>query len=224
MPEASKTHSSLILHNESTYEGLQVLTHKGPLLGKYLDIIKLVFDDALLEYNKVLVLRFDLRFPLEIEHEKRSSVISDFFESLRARIKYEESKARQAGTRCHETKVRYVWVREHAEGKGWHYHVALFLNGNRFNGLGSLDSDFNNLAIRITSSWASAIKAVGDPRKMGVFFPRDAFYRVSSAHGYSQVSAMQAFRRLSYFAKLDTKHFNNCSRNIGYSQITHLHK
>lgn len=215
--KGSNTHTPKSLWQNSNYNGLPVQTHKGPLNKDYLDTIKLVFDNAMNEYSKVFIFRFDLRYPKELKNLPSSIAISAFFESLRARIKYEEVSAAKIGMRRHRTKVRYVWVKEKATAMGCHYHVVLVLNGHRYNVLGKLSSNCNNLAKRVIKSWASALKVDTKTGANGVYFPYYACYRVNSSQGYAQESILKAFHRTSYLAKLETKEYGQGTRNIGYS-------
>lgn len=69
-------------------------------------------------HNKVLVIRFDVHFPVGYVHEGPNSELSFFLRRLRENIEYSRGE------------VYYVWVREQANSPLPHYHVILMLDGS----------------------------------------------------------------------------------------------
>lgn len=68
-------------------------------------------------HNKVLVIRFDVHFPVGYVHEGPNAELSFFLRRLRENIEYSRGE------------VYYVWVREQADSPVPHYHVMLMLVG-----------------------------------------------------------------------------------------------
>ena len=74
-----------------------------------------VRDHALQKHNKVFVQRMDVRFPLELQQKAIIKFNKRFIE-----------KERNAGY-----DPDYIFVRELSKKKHIHYHMALFLDGNK---------------------------------------------------------------------------------------------
>ena len=74
-----------------------------------------VRDHALQKHNKVFVQRMDVRFPLELQQKSIIKFNKRFIE-----------KERNAGY-----DPDYIFVRELSKKKHIHYHMALFLDGNK---------------------------------------------------------------------------------------------
>ena len=74
-----------------------------------------VRDHALQKHNKVFVQRMDVRFPLELQQKAIIKFNKRFIE-----------KERNAGY-----DPDYIIVRELSKNKNIHYHMALFLDGNK---------------------------------------------------------------------------------------------
>ena len=93
----------------------QINTLDIPMNEKILDAVLSVFDYALQRHNKVLVQRLDVRFPLELQQEAIRRFNKRFIE-----------KEKNAGY-----DQNYIVVRELSKNKNTHYHMALFLDGNK---------------------------------------------------------------------------------------------
>ena len=74
-----------------------------------------VRDHALQKHNKVFAQRMDVRFPLELQQKAIIKFNKRFIE-----------KERNAGY-----DPDYIFVRELSKKKHIHYHMALFLDGNK---------------------------------------------------------------------------------------------
>jgi len=119
-----------------------------PFNEKYLQRIEGVLCNALQDHPQTTVIRVDLHLPeagdvgdsIVSDADLSPGLMSRFIDSLKAQIVgYRQRKARE-GKRCHRSSVRYVWVMEQPElGGKKHYHMALFLNTDTFNALGSYD-------------------------------------------------------------------------------------
>lgn len=69
-------------------------------------------------HNKVLVIRFDVRFPAGYVPQGRNNELSFFLRRLRENISYSRGE------------VHYVWAREQANSSVPHYHVILMMVGS----------------------------------------------------------------------------------------------
>lgn len=69
-------------------------------------------------HNKVLVIRFDIHFPVGDVCDGRNTKLSFFLRRLRENIEYSKGE------------VHYVWAREQAKSPVPHYHVILMLDGS----------------------------------------------------------------------------------------------
>jgi hypothetical protein len=77
-----------------------------------------LFNEALNQHSKVLVVRFDAHLSF---YEATNQKISRLLQKLRAWCFSHYPKLRE---------VRYLWVRETEKAKHQHYHVVLLINGN----------------------------------------------------------------------------------------------
>lgn len=76
-------------------------------------------DWMISRHNKVLVIRFDVRYPDGYPHDGRNTQLSNFLRRLRENIEY-------SGCR-----VQYVWAREQVSSPVPHYHVMLIIDGSK---------------------------------------------------------------------------------------------
>lgn len=76
-------------------------------------------DQMIINHNKVLVIRFDVHFPVGYVHEGHNTELSFFIRRLRENIEYSRGE------------VHYVWAREQANSPVPHYHVILMLDGSK---------------------------------------------------------------------------------------------
>lgn len=172
--------------------------------------------DALAEYSRVCMMRFDLHVPSDYYcHDlTHNDLLARFFASLKAKISHAQKKAAKLGVRIHKTRLRYVWCREMSTSQGHHYHVAIFLNHDAFAFMGRYDTSHDNMYTRIRSAWDSALGAGTRCRSGAIHIPENAVYKiVQGDHG----SFNAAFCRLSYLAKLDTKTPHNAYHVFGAS-------
>ena len=91
-------------------------------LGIYSEDLKAMLGqfEAILSYHcKVMFIRFDLHLT---EYSKDNAIVSKYFNSLSPKIKREFDLKRYA----------YVWCREQNKAKAQHYHVGLFVDGNKY--------------------------------------------------------------------------------------------
>lgn len=213
---------NLTVFNELYFNGWQVVPGYT-LCTEYLESIESVLERALSEHPRTLIVRFDLHLPRIVDcpdfpREIDTNVITRFFSSLESKIKWDYDKKIKAGSSPHTCTVRYIWAREINESLGHHYHVALLLNKDRYYGLGDYRGLYNNLSGKIYEAWASALKRSAHEVISLVHFPNDSpCYRLNSNSENYTFKCNEAFRRLSYLAKFETKSYGDKAKNFSYS-------
>lgn len=140
---------------------------KVPFNTHYLQQIMKVIWNALNDHSRTTVIRVDLRLPeyrdigdsILSAPDLSQGLMSRFIESLKEKITtYLQRKARE-GKRIHRSTLRYIWVREQPDlGGKKHYHIALLVNTDSFNSLGSYDDNGTGLASLIQKAWLSALR------------------------------------------------------------------
>lgn len=224
--------TNLKLVYSSTWSDLPVLQQPSGLVDQYLSHIQQTLIHACAEYARLSVMRFDLRFPQSFAC-RDSQAISRFVESLRAKILADQQRKQAQGKRIYPCTLRYVWVKEQADSEACHYHMAIILNRDAYFTLGnytaaacSADPDMpvdhsqeppENMAGRIVSAWASALDLTIEQAVGLVHFPENPVYRVDRKAEAFAEQYHDVFKRLSYFAKAETKQYGDRSRHFGYS-------
>lgn len=215
-----QNNTNLSLHTSSDYKGLSVNgDNEHPLVANYLDRTLTTIQKSLDEYPRTFALRFDLRYPSNLQDKsiEDGKVIKVFISSLKAKIKADRKRSAKQG-RSHDTKVRYVWCKEVSRGNHCHFHFLLLLNHAAYNQRGKLDSVNMNTARRIETAWQAALnKHSSEPCDISglVEFPDNGAYTVPKN---DKQALADLFYRVSYLCKSRTKpHGNNkhvfeCSR------------
>lgn len=218
--------TTMFLFNETHPMVLDPSQH--PFNVAYLSRIAQVLCNALQEHQQTTVIRVDLHLPedgdvgdsITSDADLSQGLLSRFIDSLKAQIvAYLNQKARE-GKRTHRCSVRYIWVLEQPElwGKK-HYHIALFVNTNTFNTLGSYDEQGKGLASMILNAWLSAMDKRGWSEYLTlVHFPDNplAFLERNKPDFRDKLDALTF--RLSYMAKHRTKRYSSTERSFGCSQ------
>lgn len=211
------SNTNLTLHTAQRYNGLSVITYRGPLVESYLQASERTLRRALLDHPRTLAIRVDLRLPSDTGNIQ-SNVISKFTASLKSQIEADLRQKNRAGKRVHPCRLRYIWVREQGTSKTPHYHVLLLLNLDTYRCLGHFEAIEGNMAARIQKAWASALGESLEAIKGAVYFPKNATYSIKS-HSPSFLDDFdQLFYRLSYFSKIDTKDFGDHVNHFGCSR------
>ena len=210
--------TNLILHTNSTFQNWPVQEDKGPFIQQYLHRLQQTMQYALAQYPRVFAFRVDLRLPMGIQlpdSAYTNQVIERFIESFKAKIRHNRSMARQLNPYAHDSKVRYVWAREHGQHGKPHHHLAILLNYDAFSALGKLESGRDNMFNRLEGAWASALGLSVEAVRGLVEIPQNPYY-----HLYRDEIAGQAafFRRASYLCKSSTKVFGDGSHGFGCSR------
>ncbi len=111
----------MIISN-SNYYGLSIQADESKGQGCYTDILQRILDMLIYyisKHNKLLFIRFDVRFPAEYYNDRSNQIFSEFIADL---IKF----YKRAGL-----DPVYIWVREQSCEKHQHYHCILLLDGNK---------------------------------------------------------------------------------------------
>ncbi|MBB1410567.1 inovirus Gp2 family protein [Pseudoalteromonas sp. SG44-17] len=189
----------------------------------YQQRIELVLNHAIEQYSRLNVVRFDLYLPdyyqcIDTPKALANNLISRFFASLKARLSSDAIQRRRLGHRVHDTDLYYVWAREFGELAGKeHYHIAIFINKDRFHSLGSYDCNSGSLASLIIQAWASALDIPVDEAQSLVNFPDKACNWVESNSKNHLTQRDISVSRLNYLAKNKTKVYGTGKRNFGTS-------
>lgn len=187
--------------------------------------IELVLDHSISKYPRLNVFRFDLRLPdyyLDIDTPSplATNLISKFFASLKAKLGNDLLKRRRLGKRVHDSELYYVWAREVGDIKNKeHYHIAIFINKDRFHSFGNYDCNSGSLASLVIQSWASALNIPDEEAATLVHFPKEpSCWIEQNSEEYCSQRAL-ADLRLKYLAKNQTKVYGLGKRNFGASQV-----
>lgn len=189
--------------NTPTFNGYPVQSSKGELIENILLRNEYVLTHALSLYNRVVALRFDLKFP--VTYQGDCEVISKFFDALRFRLKMDIASKSRARNRNLSCELNYVWVKEKNRSFNWHYHVVIFLNHDVYSCLGNINSPDANMYNRILESWASAIGISVEAAIGLVHVPQNARYKIDNKSPYHFTDIQVLLHRISYFAKVATK-------------------
>ncbi|EOK5754037.1 inovirus Gp2 family protein [Vibrio vulnificus] len=196
---------------------LPVYSKKGPLIPSCLLAIKSTFDRALEQYPRALLLRIDLRYPKGFSSEKVSSnQITKFQESFKAMMcAYLKRKNHNR-----HSKPRFIWCKEKANSGNPHYHVAVLLNGDVFQGLGPYDDLTGEyFSGMIAKAWASATGLLVEQASRAIYFAKSGTCEINKRCDKEIYDNQynQAFYRVSYFAKKESKLPGN-GRSFDYSR------
>jgi hypothetical protein len=213
---------NLTVFNHTHFNGWQVVPGYT-LCTEYLESIETVLNRALTEHPRTLIVRFDLHLPHIVDcpdypSEVDTNVITRFFSSFESKVRWNFNKKIKAGGSPHPCTVRYIWTREINQSLGHHYHVALLLNKDRYYSLGDYSSVGQSLSGKIFEAWASALKRTPHEIKSLIHFPANTpCYRLNRNSPDCPSLFNDVFRRLSYFAKFETKQYGNKVKNFSYS-------
>ncbi len=230
---------------EGTYNGLPVLTSHGPLIEGYLSNLYTTIHLALDSYRRVLAIRFDLRFPAHWSLEEIAlmeggsrSVISRFWETVKAKIKHDRSQAAKYLERSHDTSVRYVWIREVGEEGRPHYHCLMLLNRDAYFSLGHDYSESMNMLVRLQEAWCDRLQLPWREYRALVHIPDNPVYALESPKKSSEGSfdpssdkssdkvpsepskeLKDLFFRVSYLCKAKTKQYGDGKNSFRCSRL-----
>lgn len=202
------------LHNQATYQGLNVQTQRGSLIAKHLAKTLQTLKQSQSAYLESFCIRVDLHVPED--HELADNeVMERFIASLRSKITHSTHVRTRQGIRVHPTKLRFVWCRELSITGRPHYHVFLMLNKQSYCHLGLFDLGHYNLYTRIHRAWASALGVPLEDVIGLVHFPENPTMILRQD---DQDSLNEVFHRVSYFTKEDTKEVGQGFHTFGVSR------
>lgn len=222
MSEKHPVNRNLNLTSEDNLYGLQVLpgydSYIEEYLARILDTIKL----SVVKHKRVTAIRFDLRFP-EWMIDPDGAAITRFMESLKAKLCHDQLRRGRNGKRVYSPDMRYLWTRERSRSHNDHYHCCIFISRDAYLGLGSFrptifQASRENMAFRIIGAWASALGMRWTEAFGLVHFPKNRVYHINQNSEHLVWQMRDVFRRLSYFAKPDTKHYGAGRKNFGSSR------
>ncbi|WP_233268433.1 inovirus Gp2 family protein [Vibrio metschnikovii] len=218
MTSSLKNHLTRI--KQGSYKGRSICKGRNnkelEMFKEYLDRIEQVIEKTTSEYSRVTAVRVDLKFPSTMKYEV-GNVIKRFIGSLKSQIEVDIKRKRREGKRTPRCNVRYIWVKENKSSINDHYHCVLFFNKDVYAYLGDYRS-INNLAYKIQSSWCRALDLDIDEGEGLVHFPKHAVYWLNRRENNFEDQFDQLFKRLSYFAKSETKKYGDRRRSFGCSQ------
>lgn len=198
---------------------MKLNTNHGPLKQSYMDKMEYTIKKALECHPRTLAIRVDLRLPDDdIQALTDSSVITRFFESLKAKIEADQNKKRKQGKRIHSCTLRYIWVREFTLGGKKHYHIVILLNKDAYAFLGDYKKQEGNLASMIAQAWCSALGVPYPAFQPLTYFPENPCYYLYHHEAYPNDNLGKAVYRISYLAKLKSKSNADGERCFGSSQ------
>lgn len=185
------------------FNGYPVLSQQGELVENILIGNEEVLVKTIKVHSRVAVMRFELKFPAGYTGD--IEIISKFFDSLRYRLKNDLAKKTKSRGRTVKSDLGYVWVKELSSNRGWHYHVALFLNYDTYNYFGIIGSNNANMFNRIFFSWAGALGFSAESTKGLVHISKNPVYKLDRNSMTINEDIHSVLYRLSYLAKLATK-------------------
>lgn len=206
------------IHQGSEFHNFKVQEDHGPLIANHLNKTLNCFDRALQHYTRVCMMRFDLHVPdnYAMSALTDNSLIARFFASLKSKIACSQAHSMRAGNRVNQTDLRYIWCRESSTFGRTHFHVAILVNQDAYAFIGKFDLTSNNMFTRIHEAWASALGIYVDDALGLVNIPSNPVYLL---HRDDEQSIQEAFYRVSYLSKLDTKQFDAGIHSFGSSRI-----
>lgn len=215
---------------DSYFDGLRILGPLDDYKQDHLGSLRDVMNDSVAEFPRTYAARIDLRLP-NIRYDpncllSRDEIVSynrnytrlmkRFIESLRSKVFAQSQRKLNQGKRVHRNHVRYAWCRERRTSENDHYHLVLFFNKDRFHTLGKYKSR-DSLASIIIEAWATALGMEFEDVRWLVEFPENHGYYLMDGKPEFNRQYRDLFRRISYLAKKDTKHYGEGRRNFGTS-------
>lgn len=116
------------------------------------------------------------------------------------------------------TELRNLWVREVGKSGKSHYHMAIFVNKDTFNGLGDYSKEDHNLGSYICEAWLSALGLLEYPEYRTLISLNNTPHyleRLRVDRFGQQLLKLRS--HLSYFAKEPTKSYTREERSFGGS-------
>ena len=138
--------------------------------------------------------------------------------ALNARIATHQKRRKREENQVCPTELRNLWVREVGKSGKSHYHMAIFVNKDTFNGLGNYSKEGHNLGSYICEAWLSALGLLGYPEyRTLVSLNNTPHYLERLRVDRFGQQLLKLRSHLSYFAKEHTKSYNKEERSFGGS-------
>lgn len=204
------------LHQGDHFQGSPVQTDHGYLITNYLQRIHDCLYYSLERHSSICVMRFDLYVPGHVSADVllSNTLISKFIASMRAKIEHSQDQSRNEDHRVHNADMRYLWCREISSNGRVHYHVALVFNHAAYAFMGKFDLARSNMYARIHGAWASALGMFVGDMPGYVHVPGNPTYQLFRD---DDESFWPVLYRLSYFAKMQSKEYNQRFHTFGCS-------
>ncbi|ROO77051.1 inovirus Gp2 family protein [Vibrio crassostreae] len=206
----------LKITTNDTFNGLPILEPKGGLVLSYLDKLYDTIDKAVTQYPRTTAIRVDLRLAKSLLFDD-TGVIKNFIASLDAQIQADLNRKKRRGQTARSCKVRYAWCKERSTSLSHHYHLVLLLNKDVYHSLGRFDQK-GNLSDMIKKAWCRALDIQTNRGDTLVHFPKKPTYWLEQNSEKFDQQLDSLFKRVSYLAKVETKHYGNRSRSFGCSR------
>lgn len=198
----------------------------GELNSHYMTRITNIINFATKAHARTSVFTFVLRLP---EHRDTGDSIActpdlspglmeRFTGALRARIAAHQKRRKKEELQVCLTGLRHVWVREVGKSGKSHYHMAIFVNKDTFNGLGDYSKEEHNLGSYIGEAWLSALGLLEFPEYRTLVSLNNkphSLERLRVDRYGEQILKLRS--HLEYFAKERTKSYNKEERSFGGS-------
>jgi hypothetical protein len=210
------TNRNLFITSEDTYRGMPLIKKYRPYIVNYLESLYTTIQSALADHARVLAIRLDLHLPGSYTKPDsiHVSLMSRFIDSFKAMVKSLKQRTKNEGKRFHDTELHYTWVREIGDRyNNEHFHLVLYLNGQTFQALGAVDIAAPGIYGMTSRAWASALKLTWPQAQGLVHVPPNCTYDLDKHEPYSEL-----FTRVSYFAKVNTKEYQDGRHAFGCSR------
>ncbi|EHF4933901.1 inovirus Gp2 family protein [Enterobacter hormaechei] len=201
-------------------------TKFGEINPGYMNRITDIINFATTAHARTSVFTFVLRLPEHRDTGDSIACVPDLSSglmervagALRARIAAHQKRRKREGLQVCTTDLRHFWVREVGESGKSHYHMAIFVNKDTFNGLGNYSKEDHNLGSYICEAWLSALGLLEFPeyRTLVALNNKPHYLERLRVDRYGQ-QILSLRSHLEYFAKERTKVYTKEERSFGGS-------
>lgn len=192
----------------------------------YMKRITDIINFATKAHARTSVFTFVLRLPeyrdtgdsIACVPDLSSGLMERVFGALKARIEAHQKRRKRKGHQVCPTDLRYVWVREVGTSGKSHYHMAIFVNKDTFNGLGNYSKEDHNLGSYICEAWLSALGLLESPeyRTLVNLTNTPHYLERLRVDRYGQ-QILNLRSHLEYYAKEYSKAYSKEERSFGGS-------
>ena len=179
---------------DSKFYSYQINTGKNNNLGCYDKIIqkiKYVLDNMLDNHSKIMVVRFDIRFPINANIENYRELVSEFDYNLKRKL----NRERIVGG--HKVDAKTIYVEEQNRGEHPHYHFAVIVNANAKHKYHDILRTVNGLWMDMLGSYELGLVDYCNKYENGIIIDKNS-------DNYNE-SYDKVLYQLSYLAKVHSK-------------------